>query len=54
MASCNCNHKSRKDEFNCCCDCHGKSNSKKSCQNKKPAEPAGQEELDQESYVKRS
>ncbi len=32
---CKCNHKSRQDEQKCCCDCHGKSNAKKSCSNEK-------------------
>lgn len=47
---CKCNHKSRQDEYKCCCDCHGKSNMKKAhCQNKmnKPM-PVVQEPNDEE------
>ena len=53
MASCNCNHKSRKDEQKCCCDCHGKSNMKKDC-SKRSVEPVREpQENEGETYEKR-
>ncbi len=51
---CKCNHKSRKDEQKCCCDCHGKSNMKKDCKNK-VVEPVQEQPKQEErgSYEKR-
>jgi hypothetical protein len=49
---CKCNHKSRQDEQKCCCECHGKSNMKKSCYSEKRSS-VNEEPKDTETFEKR-